>query len=100
MANMTVRMIAAEPGVGEPIHGTITLDFESWRAVLVEILAIFVLDRFGVAGPIRDRGHDAQDKRRRERHRSRRDDLFHGISAVTSHRLAVGILQSRLGAPP
>src|SRR6478752_8359773 len=84
---MTVRMITAKPGVGVPVRRAVTLDFIGWRAVGVVILAILVLGRFGVAGPIRYRGHDAQRKRRGDRHRTRRDDLFHGVSSVTSHRL-------------
>src|SRR6476620_7656799 len=83
---MTVRMITAEPGVGVPVRRAVTLDFVGWRAVVVVVLTILVLGRFGVAGPIRYRGH-AQRKRRGDRHRTRRDDLFHGV-LVTSHRLA------------
>src|SRR4029077_6699440 len=93
---MTVRMITAEPGIGVPVRRAITLDFVGWRAVLVVILAILVLDRLGGTGPNRYRRHDSQQKHRRDRHRGHRDDWFHGVSAVTSHRLAVGLLQSRL----
>src|SRR6185295_19717885 len=89
VANMTVRMITAKPVVGVPVRRAVTLDFIGWRAVGVVILAILVLGRFGVAGPIRYRGHDAQRKRCGDRHRTRGDDLFHGVFSVTSHRLAV-----------
>src|SRR3954466_11932123 len=44
MADMAFRVIAAEPGVGVPIHGAVGCDIEGRVALLVEVLAVLGFD--------------------------------------------------------
>src|SRR5262245_35168515 len=85
VADVAIRMITAETGVGVPVHGAITVNFESRGVVLVKILAVILSHHLRIARAVCDRGNDADAKRHRDEYRKRKTKWFHGVSSVISH---------------
>src|SRR5215510_6945077 len=78
-------MITAETGVGVPIYGAITVNFESRGIVLVKILAVVLSHHLRIARAVCDRANHADAKRHRDEYRKRKTKWFHGVSSVISH---------------
>src|SRR5919198_3699511 len=55
VTDMAIRVIAAKPGIGGPIHRSVALHFERRIALFVVILSALVLDRGRITGAIGDR---------------------------------------------
>src|SRR5215211_244701 len=68
MADMAFRVIAAEPGVGVPIHRTVGRDLEGRVALLVEVLAVLGFD----GGRIDRVFSEGNSSRHHENHRGTR----------------------------
>src|SRR5262245_19281607 len=98
MADVAIRMITTETGVGVPIHGAIALDLESGGIILVKILAVIFFHRFRIARTVCNRASNAEGKRYRDEYRRRKVQWFHGVSSVISHHpMACGFYNSNPG---
>src|SRR4030095_593276 len=100
MADVAIRMVTAETGIGVPIHRAIALNFESRGIVFVKILAVILFHRFRIARTVRDRTTNADSKRCRDKYRERKVKWSHGVSSVISHHpMACGFYHQTPGAP-
>src|SRR5512132_443602 len=95
MADVAIRMVTAETGIGVPIHRAIALDFERRGIVLVKILAVIFFHRFRIARTVCDRTSNADGERYRDEYRKRKVKWFHGVSSVISHTPWLAVFYNR-----